>query len=105
MILDGHELHPITRLEERRRFASGVEHLQRRAADELPAAWRRPWVYTGLSSGNADAACGNPRPWRRLARRGNRFVNDPHVGKARKKSEHEHAVLWRGVPIDDRAGR
>src|SRR6185436_8285866 len=52
--LDRVELHGVARLHEKRRVAKRIERLDRRAADQLPAAGGFRRIDTGLDAGDAD---------------------------------------------------
>jgi hypothetical protein len=87
--------------EQRRRNARCIEDLERRAADQLPAAWGVARIDTGLTARNANRSRWNPDPRRGAPRRCDRFVDDAQVRKPGQEPEHVDAVRGGGVAFDD----
>src|SRR5436190_18488699 len=96
------EHHRVSGLESRGRYLRFVEYRLECASDDLPASWRRRRIHASLAASHTDGSRCDPQPGRRTPRRGDRWIDEPHVGKPWLETKHEDAVLGSRVPIDHR---
>src|SRR5882672_3175754 len=69
-LIDGHEANLIARVQRKRLGPPGVEHRERRAADDPPAAWAVGGIHARLAPGDPHRSRGDARAGRRQPGRG-----------------------------------
>ena len=95
------EANPHPRFDDRRGASAGIEHPQRRAADELPSARTFDRVDSRLFSGHADASRRDLLARFLQSRSSQRLVHSAQVREARREAEHVAVAVRSRVSADD----